>query len=83
MESILLLLMLWVDTQRFQIRRAVQYCALVGMIAEIWRDWASLGSIVFSIVLINRVDDNEDYFEDEDYNMPIYNLCPGCTCQHN
>ena len=42
----------------------------------------SIGVNVFSIVLINRVDDNKDYFEDEDYNMPIYNFCPGCTFQH-
>ena len=34
----------------------------------------SIGVNVFSIVLINRVDDNKDYFEYEDYNMPIYNF---------
>ena len=41
------------------------------------RNMEGLGSIgvnVFSIVLINRVDDNKDCFEDEDYNMPIYNF---------
>ena len=36
-----------------------------------------LGSIrvdVFYIVLIGRVDDNKDFFKDEDYNKPIYNF---------
>ena len=34
----------------------------------------SIGVDVFSMVLIGRVDDNKDCFEDEDYNKPIYNF---------
>ena len=33
-----------------------------------------IGVYVFSIVLIGRVDENKDCFEDEDYNKPIYNF---------
>ena len=39
------------------------------------RNMEGLGSIgidVFSVVLIGRVDDNKDCFEDTDYNNPIY-----------
>ena len=34
----------------------------------------SIGVDVFSIVLIGRVDDNKDCFEDTDYNKSIYNF---------